>query len=226
MTRASKPSAFAPTDRLVGLSKPPSKDDIEGCNDPRAAWHQRDPQEFERIWCVNCKNTECVRSKGSKMPWVERMQNQPDYLINDPIFSDLLSHAHRVLAEQNFAPRNAQAERLEIADQRQDWSIPNPDEQLRPPPAPVTSDPHAFDDPPEPEPEPAPAPAPAPPPAPRPLPPQPKPVLKPPAKVAKTNTPMPKGGLLVGPAPSPPADPWTPTNTGTTVLPGATVILK
>jgi len=217
MTRAFKPSDFA-SDRLVGLSKPPTRDLLDGCNDPRAAWHTKDPHDFDRVWCQNCKNTECVRSKGSKTPWVDRMLHQPDYLINDPIFSDLLSHAHRVLAEQDFSQRNVQAERLEIADQRQDWSIPPEGAQITHP-APV-ADPPNFDDPPELLQEGVPEPA-------TPLPPKPTP--KPANQVRPgvfTNTPMPKGGLLLGPAPAPAPDPWTPTTHGTTVLPGARVILK
>jgi len=216
------PIAF---DRLVGLSKPPSKDELAGCNDPQAPWHNRDPAEFERVWCGACKNTECVRSSGSKTSWVERMRDQPDYLINDPIFSDLLSHAHKALAAQDFPLRNAQAERLEISSQQQDWSVPAPGAVLVPQGRVVPDDPHAFDDPPE-EPE-VPLPEPDLPQAPAPLPtPKPVPVPKPSAKPA--NTPMPKGGFLLGPAsaPAPPVDPWTPTTSATMVLPGAKVVLK
>lgn len=218
------PAAF---DRLVGLSKPPSKDELGGCNDPQAPWYSKDPAEFVRTWCSACKNTECVRSKGAMMPWVQRMQTQPDYLINDPIFSDLLSHAHRVLAEQEFSPLNAKAERLEIAEQQQDWTIPSPGTPLIPQGKVLQKeDPHEFDDPveePEPEipeppvvsiPEPIQNPVEAPKPAPKPR------VNKP------SNTHMPKGGLIIGPAPSPAPDPWTPTNLGTMVLPGAKVVLK
>lgn len=221
-----KPAAFAREDRLIGLTKPPTKDEIDGCNDPRSPWHQKEVPEFERVWCSACKNTECMRSRGSKAPWVKRMQEQPDYLINDPIFSDLLSHAHRTLAGQDFASRNAQAERLEIADQQQDWSIPAPDAKLPPPLPSAPISPVSMDDPPEELPEELPeeivppvAPPPPPPPPPRPRPPA------NPIKPAKTNTPMPKGGVMIGPS-APEPDPWTPTNRGTMITPGATVVLK
>lgn len=155
------------------------------------------------------------------MPWVKRMQDQPDYLINDPIFSDLLSHAHRVIAEGDFPQRNAAAERLEIAEQKQDWTIPDPQTPLIPVGLDKEAPPPSFDDPeptPEPEPEPVSIPIAE---LEAPLIPKPAPL---PAK--RANTPMPKGGLLIGPPPPPQDDPWTPRPNQTMILPGATVVLK
>lgn len=52
------------------------------------------------------------------------MEEQPDYLINDPRFSDLTDPQHQELAKLYFQSLKQKAERLEIAFVRQDWEIP------------------------------------------------------------------------------------------------------
>lgn len=52
------------------------------------------------------------------------MEEQPDYLINDPRFSDLTDPQHQELANLYFQSLKQKAERLEIAFVRQDWEIP------------------------------------------------------------------------------------------------------
>jgi hypothetical protein len=53
------------------------------------------------------------------------MAEQVDYLLNDPDFSDLTSEKHRDLAQMAFDDISRKAMRLEIARQRQDWTIPD-----------------------------------------------------------------------------------------------------
>lgn len=53
------------------------------------------------------------------------MQEQVDYLLNEPEFSDLKSEAHRRIADQAIEDIGQKMMRLEIARQRQDWSIPD-----------------------------------------------------------------------------------------------------
>ncbi len=146
------------------------------------------------------------------------MRDQPEWLINNPKFSDLETMAHQILATQDFQPLNAKAERLEISAQTQDWTIPQPGVPLIPAPAKgkpelfVQEDPPLAEDIQEPKETPTTE----------------KPSFeKPKPKNPRVgNTPLPKGGVLIGPSPTPPIDPWTPTPQGTPVLPGAKIVLK
>ncbi len=52
------------------------------------------------------------------------MEQQPDYLINEPRFSDMTDPRHQELGKLYFASLKQKAERLEIAAARQDWEIP------------------------------------------------------------------------------------------------------
>jgi|GEM_PF-6344124 len=114
-----------PNDRVVGVRAREKRDLFAGCNEPGQRWFQRDPHEFERIHCRICKNADCIRAKGAVSPWATRMQEQVDYLLNAPIFSDMTSPEHKALAEMAFESIRAKAERLEIARERQDWTIPD-----------------------------------------------------------------------------------------------------
>jgi len=112
------------TDRLVGVRPRDRKDLFAGCNEPGKPWFHPDASVFMRTFCRICRNVDCVRAKGAVSPWLTRMQEQVDYLINNPQFSELDTPEHRTLAQMAFDALNAKAERLEIAARRQDWEIP------------------------------------------------------------------------------------------------------
>lgn len=113
-----------PTDQVVGYQERAKKDLLAGCNEPGKAWYTVNAHEFIRVYCNNCKNADCIRAKGAVSPWATRMAEQVDYLLNHPVFSELDTEDHRSIAQQAFEDISAKATRLEIARQRQDWTIP------------------------------------------------------------------------------------------------------
>jgi hypothetical protein len=132
-------------DRVTGVLPRQKVDLFAGCNQPGTPWFQRDDYEFMKIHCRICKNADCVRAKGAISPWLTRMAEQVDYLLNDPQFSDLTSEQHRNLAQMAFDDISKKAMRLEIARQRQDWTIPDgPTDGVDKVAAPETTD--QFDD--------------------------------------------------------------------------------
>jgi hypothetical protein len=112
-------------DALVGVKPYEKRDFFNGCNEPGKAWFQKDAHEFIRIYCRICRNRLCRRAQGARTPWQARMEDQVEYLINDPQFSDLASVEHRGIAEMAWKSLQQKAERLEIAARRQDWEIPD-----------------------------------------------------------------------------------------------------
>lgn len=125
MPKNPKRLKFRPEDRVIGMAPREKRDLFAGCNEPGKTWFHPDAHVFEKTFCRICKNADCVRAKGSVSPWHTRMAEQVDYLLNDPEFSDLTSEHHRRIAEQAFEDIGHKMMRLEIARQRQDWSIPD-----------------------------------------------------------------------------------------------------
>lgn len=111
-------------DRLVGTQSHQKLDLFAGCNEPGKECFLPDAHAFMRAWCRHCKNPDCIRAGAGSGPWLARMQEQVNYLINDPQFSDMSSPEHQKLAAMMFDSLNAKAQRLEIAARRQDWEIP------------------------------------------------------------------------------------------------------
>lgn len=112
-------------DRVVGMQPREKRDLFAGCNEPGKPWFHRDDHEFMKTFCRICKNADCVRARGAVSPWHTRMAEQVDYLLNDPEFSELTTASHRDLAQMAFDDISQKALRLEIARQRQDWTIPD-----------------------------------------------------------------------------------------------------
>ena len=125
MPKKPKRLKLSPEDRVIGMAPREKRDLFAGCNEPGKEWFRPDAHVFEKTFCRICKNADCVRAKGSVSPWHTRMAEQVDYLLNDPEFSDLTSEYHRHIAEQAFEDIGHKMMRLEIARQRQDWSIPD-----------------------------------------------------------------------------------------------------
>ena len=115
---------LSPADRVTGVQSRDKRDLFAGCNEAGKEWFERDAHVFMHKHCRVCKNADCIRAKGAVSPWQTRMAEQVDYLINEPHFSDMSSEDHRAIAEMGFESIRAKMERLEIAEQRQDWEIP------------------------------------------------------------------------------------------------------
>lgn len=126
-TVAKKPKRLNLTrdDKVVGVRPRDQKDLFAGCNEPGKPWFQRNAHDFERIYCRHCKNADCVRAKGAISPWQTRMAEQVDYLLNEPLFSDMATEDHKAFARMAFDDIRQKMERLEVARLRQDWEIPD-----------------------------------------------------------------------------------------------------
>lgn len=145
MAKKRKRLNITPQDRVVGVQPRQKRDLLAGCNEPGKAWFNRDDHEFIKAYCTICKNADCMRARGAVSPWHTRMAEQVDYLLNDPDFSELSSPEHRDLAQMAFDDISRQAMRLEVARQRQDWTIPDePTDGVDKVASPATTD--QFDD--------------------------------------------------------------------------------
>jgi hypothetical protein len=123
MTKRSK-SLEVVNDSLIGVQPYDKRDFFNGCNEPGKPWFQRDAHEFIKIYCKICRNRQCIRALGAKTPWQTRMEEQVEYLINNPIYSDFTSVEHQSIAKVAWESLKQKAERLEIAARRQDWEVP------------------------------------------------------------------------------------------------------
>ena len=59
----------------------PSKDFYMECNDGES---KLTPQQFEEIFCSQCKNRECVRASWGYSSWDKRILTQVDRLLDNP----------------------------------------------------------------------------------------------------------------------------------------------
>lgn len=82
-------------------------------------------KEFEQRFCRVCKNQECVRAGWGESQWVQRMSTQVDRLLDNPTFADPRDPQFRHIREHDFPDLLREAIRIEIVDQRNDWSVPS-----------------------------------------------------------------------------------------------------
>lgn len=111
-------------DRVLGTRPRERRDLFAGCNEPGTPAYLPNPADFMRVWCARCRHSDCIRAKSVVHAWERRMEEQPEYLLNAPQFSDLTDPRHQAMAAVLFQSLKAKAERLEIAAARQDWEIP------------------------------------------------------------------------------------------------------
>jgi len=175
--------------------------------------HETDSTAFMGTFCQRCRNQDCTHAQWSQDKFGSRVATQMDRLFN-PNRADPRSSRYSMLVD--FGSMLEQAIRLEVADRRGDWEVPDPltIQNMAAQPKPVlltpqmtvqeTDDPVVEDELVLPDLETSPMEAPcvqapvstkkAPPPVPR-----------------ATNTPMQGGGVLLGAASvptTPPVDPW------------------
>ena len=104
-----------------------SKEDLfDECYD-----RQVSPEDFKQVFCNRCRNPRCTHAGWARDLFGERVHTQVDRLFNtdqaepdDPRFSHL--------QEIEFPSLLRQAVRLNLADQRGDWSIPEENVHLAP----------------------------------------------------------------------------------------------
>lgn len=124
MAKKRKRLDITPADRLVGIQAHNKQDLLAGCNEPGRPWYNQDANQFTKAYCRVCRNHDCIRARGARTPWHDRMERQVEYLINNPQFSDMEKAEHRAIAETVWESMRHKAERLEIAAKRQDWEVP------------------------------------------------------------------------------------------------------
>ena len=85
---------------------------------------QVSPEEFRQVFCNRCRNPRCVLAGWANDQFGSRMEGQIDRLFNATLASPddpRFQHLH----EAEFPNLLKQAIRLNIADQRGDWSLPS-----------------------------------------------------------------------------------------------------
>lgn len=195
-------------------------------------------QDFQGIFCRRCRHPECTHAKWSSDKFTQRVRTQEERLFNPfQVDPKLPQYAH--ISQTDFKDLLQEAMRLEIADRRGDWVIPEiPIVDGKP----QTSLPGSVDAalkalrkspvaedavPPDDEDEETPA---VPNVAPAIVPPRPYPETIPVVR----NTPAPRGGVMIGggnPPPPPPSpklvvDPWAiPPPGPRKVAPGAVIFM-
>lgn len=92
---------------------------------------QVSPEEFRQVFCNRCRNPRCVLAGWANDQFGSRMEGQIDRLFNATLASPddpRFQHLH----EAEFPNLLKQAIRLNIADQRGDWSLPEENVVLAP----------------------------------------------------------------------------------------------
>jgi hypothetical protein len=64
-------------------------------------------EQFEKIWCVRCKNTECQRS-FSQSAWLKRVSTQVDTMLINPTIVDKNDPQYEGIRKQHFDCLNPQ----------------------------------------------------------------------------------------------------------------------
>lgn len=182
---------------------------------------ERNPQPFKETFCNHCRNTDCVNAKWSQDKFGERVTTQVDRLFKTPRIEQTPRYAMLV----NFIDASREAMRLEISDQRGDWTLP--EESKTSLPLFVAAQPQPQPLPEHPEPEPKPEPEPLVETTTPPLPVKPKEPL--PTPKIRNLPPPPPDGIMIGGGNNPPSTPakpvdtWEPKPAVVTVQPGARI---
>lgn len=81
-------------------------------------------QEFGQIFCVRCRNPECIRAGYAGSVWADRMGTQVERLLENPKFADLTMPQYAKINALDFPDALRQALRIEIARKKGDWEVP------------------------------------------------------------------------------------------------------
>lgn len=94
------------------------QDLMDGCNE-----HAVPVSEFESLFCVRCRQPACVRAGWAKDRFAQRTATQLERLSN-PLIANLENPRYAQFRELDFPSLLDKAVRLSIADQKNDWNIP------------------------------------------------------------------------------------------------------
>ena len=64
--------------------------------------------------CKQCRNETCVRAGRGVTTWTERMREQPEWLLNNPHFSDLSLEEHKRISEIDFSSLKQKVEAISL----------------------------------------------------------------------------------------------------------------
>lgn len=95
------------------------RDWLRECNDQNVP-----PQEFHQIFCVRCRNPDCTRAGYAGSLWADRIGTQVERLLDNPQFADLSLPQYAQINALDFPDALRQALRIEIANKRKDWTLP------------------------------------------------------------------------------------------------------
>lgn len=101
-------------------------DDLTGrCLDEMRG-HAREftEKDLRRIFCGQCRNPECGHAKWAMNPWEARMATQEDRLLINPHFATIDDPRWASLREVDFPSLFRESIRVQLADQKGDWSVP------------------------------------------------------------------------------------------------------
>jgi|GEM_PF-1741531 len=89
------------------------------------------PNDFERMFCRQCRNPTCDRSAGSGLRWLKRILTQEDRLLSNPKFADPNDPRFKEIRSVEFPSALKEAMKLEISDRRGDWTVPTEADTMR-----------------------------------------------------------------------------------------------
>lgn len=82
------------------------------------------PQEFMEVFCKRCRNADCDNAQWATDRFSRRVSTQVDRLFN-PLQVDPSLPKYAQVAQADFKDMLHEAMRLEIADRRGDWTLPD-----------------------------------------------------------------------------------------------------
>jgi len=94
------------------------KDLLEGCNEFGIS-----ERDFKNMFCVRCKNPECVNAGHAETAWLSRMLTQEGIIFN-PIRAEEDDPRYRDLRLQEFKDLANQALKVFISGIKNDWTPP------------------------------------------------------------------------------------------------------
>lgn len=92
---------------------------------------QMSPEQFKQTFCRVCRNGGCVRSAVAGTKWQQRIDTQVDRLLVHPKFGDPKDPQYARVAQVDFPSALREAIRLEISEQKGDWTVPSAEDALK-----------------------------------------------------------------------------------------------
>lgn len=81
--------------------------------------------DLRHRFCVICRQPKCGHAKFGDSEWLQRMLTQEERLLNNPRKAPPNDPLWEMVSKMNFEDMMRQAIRMEIADRRGDWQVPD-----------------------------------------------------------------------------------------------------